>query len=98
MNTVGMALDATDALFFEVNLVPRRIDHLEPAGLMAAVAFEAGLVRYTGMLYDPVRALESVFHDEIHTFNRTLLVAGMAVDIAVLAGAPALPGFFHGMA
>lgn len=93
-----VALDAANLFLVEVDLVAGGGRDLEPAGLAAGMALEARLIGDAGVLADLLRLGQGELHHQLGALQGALLVAGVAGDGAVLAGAPALPGLLHGVA
>lgn len=93
-----VALDATDPLLLEMHLVAGGIRNLWRERLTVAVAIQAGVVGNAGVPVHPGRVANCILYDQVHALYRALLVAGVAVDIAVCAAAPQIPGCLHSMA
>lgn len=92
-----VAADALRLLILreDVDLVTRSVGHLEPLGVLACVAFLAGLVLYHRQLGDRIRVLEYDLSDVVEALYNVCLVAVMAVEIVHRAGIPGLICVVH---
>lgn len=90
-----MALGAGNILLLRVDLMACRIGYLVPLRVTAFMAFLARIIINKSMLADPLRLIQRELDELFSSLYHIGFMAGMAGYIAVLAGAPAVPGFLH---